>query len=238
MIHGMFAGAWMWENYQARFASRGFETHAMQLRGHGDDAGSFDIGGVSLDDYVVDATGAAARLDRPVVVGHSMGGLIAQKVAEAGLARLLVLVSAAPPRGIPVVSWQLLRRQLRYVPSLLFSRPMVPNRADADALMFNRTPPRDRDEQFSRLVPDSGRAGRELSLGIPKVDEDRVRVPVLVVTGLDDQFVVPRVARALARKYSAELAEYPGHAHHIITEPGWEQPCDDIISWIEKRSDA
>jgi pimeloyl-ACP methyl ester carboxylesterase len=235
LVHGLCGGAWMWENYQTRLAAAGYETHAIDLRGHHGSRPVRDIGKVSIHDYVEDALTVARGLDSPIVIGHSMGGLIAQKVAEAGGCRALVLISSAPPRWIPIVSWTLLLRQLKHMHELVLRRPVFPGRAEADVLMFNRTPLADRDAQYARLVPDSGRAGFEISFGGIDVQGQRVTAPTLVVTGLDDQFVVPRVARALARKYRATLKEFPTHAHHIITEPGWEKPCDEIILWMNER---
>lgn len=230
----MFGGAWMWDGYQALLAQRGYESHALNLRGHHGSRPVPDIGKVSLGDYMDDCLEVARTLMNPIVIGHSMGGLLAQKVAEAGGCRATVLIAAAPPRWIPVVSWLLLRKQARFLRPLLLSKPLVPNRADLDELVFNRTPVADRDAQFARLVPDSGCAGRGLSLGSIAVDESRVSAPMLVMTGLDDQFVVPRVARALSRKYKAPLKEYRSFAHHIITEPGWEGPCGEVIQWMDQ----
>ena len=108
--------------------------------------------------------------------------------------------------------------------------------AISDALgghVFNRTPVADRDTFFAKLVPDSGKAGLQMSLGTIGVRESRVSAPVLVVTGRDDQFVVPRIAHALARKYKAPLKEYDSFAHHIMSEPGWERPAADIIAWMD-----
>ena len=238
LIHGMFGGAWMWENYQALLARHGYECHAINLRGHHGSRPVRDIGKVSIREYVEDALEVARGLGTPFVIGHSMGGLIAQKVAEAGACRACVLIAAAPPRWIPVISAKLLIKQLKYMPSLLMHWPVLPDRGDADVLMFNRTPLADRDAQFARLVPESGKAGFEMSFGVIGVDAHRVTAPVLVVTGLDDQFVVPRVSRAEARKYRATLKEFPSFAHHIITEPGWEKPCTEIIEWLDARGTA
>ena len=82
LIHGMFGGARYWEKYQGYLAQCGYESHAMNLRGHHGSRPVRDIGKVSLDDYVADALEVAAALKNPIVMGHSMGGLIAQKVAE------------------------------------------------------------------------------------------------------------------------------------------------------------
>jgi non-heme chloroperoxidase len=236
LIHGMFGGAWMWENYQALLAKHGYESHAINLRGHHGSRPVPDIGNVPLRDYVADALEVARSLGNPIVIGHSMGGLIAQKVAEAGACRALVLIAAAPPRWIPAISRVLGARMIRYLPKMFGHKPLLPRRRDADVLMFNRTPLAERDAQWVRLVPESGKAGLELSFGLVGVSASRVTAPVLVVTGLDDNFVVPRIARAIAKKYGATRKEYPSYAHHIISEPGWEKPCTEIIDWLNARS--
>jgi pimeloyl-ACP methyl ester carboxylesterase len=236
LIHGMFGGAWYWEGYQSLLASRGYESHALNLRGHHGSRPVRDIGKVPLSAYVADALEVARSLKNPIVIGHSMGGLIAQKVAEAGACRACVLLASAPPRWIPVVSWLLLTRQLKYTKALALGEPLMPDRGDADVLMFNRTPVANRDADFARLVPESGRAGLELSLGVVGVSESRVTAPVFVVTGRDDQFVVPRVARSVARKYRAEIRTYDSFAHHIMNEPGWEKPARDIVDWMDANA--
>jgi pimeloyl-ACP methyl ester carboxylesterase len=233
LIHGMFGGAWYWENYQSLLAGRGYESHAVNLRGHHGSRPVPDVGKITIGEYVADALEVARTLGNPIVIGHSMGGLIAQKVAESGVGRAVVLIASAPPRWIPVASWLLIKKQLKFLRGLLLFEPLVPDRRDADVLMFNRTPLPDRDKFFQRLVPESGRAGFQLSVGAIPVHASRVTAPMLVLTGLDDQFVVPRVARSLARKYSAKLCWYETFAHHIMTEPGWEGPCGDVADWLD-----
>jgi pimeloyl-ACP methyl ester carboxylesterase len=238
LIHGMFGGAWYWEGYQAFLAKHGYESHALNLRGHHGSRPVVDIGKVPLEAYVEDALQVAATLRNPLVIGHSMGGLIAQKVAEAGACRALVLLASAPPRWIPVVTWLLLRKELKYATELLLHRPLLPDRGDADDLMFNRTPLAERGPFYERLIPESGRAGFDMAFGVVGVNASRVTAPVLVVTGTDDKFVAPRVARALAAKYRAPLKRYESFAHHIMGEPGWERPAADIVAWLNQFAHA
>ena len=229
----MFGGAWYWENYQALLATNGYASHAINLRGHHGSRPVAEIGKISIGDYVDDALEVARSLGSPIVIGHSMGGLVAQKVAEAGACRATVLLASAPPRWIPPVSWLLLRKQVKYLKQLLMFEPLVPDRGDTDELMFNRTPVAEREKFFRRLVAESGKAGFELSVGVVGVQASRVTAPVLVVGGRDDQFVVSRIARALARKYNAPLKLYDSFAHHIMTEPGWEAPASEIVRWMD-----
>lgn len=233
-VHGMFGGAWMFEGWQRWFAERGWSSTAIDLRGHHGSHPVPDMGRVSVREFADDVIAVAQAMGSPVVIGHSMGGLVAQLVAEAGAAAAAVLLCAAPPRGILVSSPSLIVRQLKHALDILLSRAIVADRADADDLMFNRTPPADRAPIFARFVPESGRAGREISLGAIAVDERRVRCPVLSVVAEDDRFVVPRVGRQLAAKYGARLRAYPGHGHLIIAEAGWETVAGDVLTWLEE----
>ncbi|MGH7632459.1 MAG: hypothetical protein ACRENC_01920, partial [Gemmatimonadaceae bacterium] len=123
-----------------------------------------------------------------------------------------------------------------HAPSILFSRPLIMDQADADALVFNRMPRERHAALLARFVPDSGRVGRELTLGTVAVDERRVRCPVASIAATEDQFVVPRVARALAQKYRGAYREFEDHGHYIIAEPGWELMAEEIESWLSQHA--
>lgn len=243
-IHGYLASAWVYESYLRFFAERGYAGFAVNLRGRagsGLPAGA-NIGAVSLTDYVDDArqvaTWLADRFEKPIVFGHSMGGLVAQKLGELGLARGLVLLSPAPPRGIGIMSWSLMRRQIRYLPALLRSKPVVPRFREARELVLNRVPAGNQQSVFSRFVPDSGRVGRELNFGSIPVDERRLRegnCPVLVVTGDDDRFIPSRIAERIAEKYKAPVFMTRGHGHLMLCEPGWEEAASFIADWIPRH---
>ena len=231
-IHGMFGGAWQFEEWQLHMARRGYSSVAVDLRGQSGISPAADGGAISLHDYVAAALRVARELGRPAVIGHSMGGLVAQKLAEEDAVSAVVLICSAPPRWISVLSGSLLTRLLKYAPELLTSRPIVAGRADADALFLNRVPLAERDRIFERIGPESGRAARELALGALAVDASRVRCPMLSVGAGDDRFLPPRIARAIAKKYDCEYREYAGHGHYIIGEPDWERVADDVAGWI------
>jgi pimeloyl-ACP methyl ester carboxylesterase len=243
-VHGFLASAWVYESYLRFFADRGYAGFAVNLRGR---AGSglpanTSIGSVSLTDYVDDARRVAQwlteKLGKPIVFGHSMGGLVAQKLGEEGLARGLVLLSPAPPRGIGLMSWSLMRRQFRYFGVLLRSKPVVPRFADARELVLNRVPVAEQQAVFAHFVADSGRVGRELNFGSVAVDEKQLRereCPVLVVTSDDDRFIPSRIAERIAEKYRAPVYMARGHGHLMLCEPGWEDAAGFIADWIPRH---
>ena len=233
LVHGMFGGGWYWEKYQQFFAARGYSSYALDLRGHHGSRPVNNLGHVRVRDYVDDALAVARTLGRPIVIGHSMGGLVAQRLAEDDAVIAAVMLCAAPPRWIPSLSIPLASRIWHYVPNMLLSKELMPRKEDAAFLMYNRTPAQEADEYYRRLVPESGRAGLEMSLGAIPINAKRIRCPMLSVAGEDDNSVVPRIGKALSKKYRCKLMTFPGHAHSIMTEPGWERPAGEIAQWIE-----
>ena len=234
-IHGTFGGAWQFEAFQRYFAELGYSSYAINLRGHHGSRAVPDLGKVSVLDYVDDALPVARALGRPIVIGHSMGGLVAQKLAEAGAVAAAVLLCSAAPKGISILTPLLVAKQVKHARELLLSRPIVPNARDVNDLAFNRIPPAERAALFARLVPDSGRAGREMSFGAIAVDERKVHCPVLSISAADDRFIPPRVGRQLARKYHGDHLQLEGHAHFITGEPGWEAVAAEVARWLGPR---
>jgi pimeloyl-ACP methyl ester carboxylesterase len=234
-VHGYFVDATVWTPWLERFASHGIPAYAVHLRGRAGSRPSVDPGRASIEDFADDAELVAREIAAAAVVGHSMGGLIAQKVAERGDIGAVVLITPAPPRGISVLSLPLALRQLRYFPAILLSRPVRPGREDLRALVLNRVPARDQYALLDLMIPDSGRAGRDMSItGVP-VDPGRVKCPMLVVSAEHDRFIPPRVVARIAERYDAPLVTVPGHGHMVIVEPGWEHLADHVEQWIREH---
>ena len=232
-LPGLFSAAWTFERYQPFFAAHGYTSYALNFRGHLNSRAVPALGRVSINDYAEDALEVAKSLGKPIVIGHSMGGLVAQKLAEQGAALAIVLICSAPPAGISALSARLALRMVRTLPSLLLSQPLVPRRADVDALALNRVPAAERAMIFARFVPESGRAAREVALGRIRVNRARVNCPVLSVAAVDDHLVPERICRRVAAIYDAPHRAYAGMGHMLVIEPGWEQPAGHILKWLD-----
>lgn len=232
-LHGLFAGSWVFERLLPLLAERGYPAAALSFRGHPPAPPIPAMGRTSIAAYCHDAAEAARALDRPIVIGHSLGGLVALLLAARNLVRAAVLVAPAPPRGITVLSARLLARMPRYLPALLLSRPFLPRAGDLDALVLNRVPAGDRDAIRPRFVPDSGRAARQAALGVFDADLRTSRTPLFVVSGDDDRFVPLGVARRIAQRYDAPLHVARGHGHFLLAEPGWEESATAILDWLD-----
>lgn len=237
LVHGMNGGSWYLENYLKAAAAAGWDTWAVNLRGHWGSRPVPDLGRVSVLDYVEDVRDCLRALGPAAVLGHSMGGLVAQKIAEEGAVTAAVFLASAPPRGIIVLRWGVLSRMWRYAGAILGSRAFQPRPDDAAALIANGLSRETQEQLYPRLVPESGRAARELALGSVAVDARRVRCPTLVVGAEHDAITPTAIQRKIAAKYGATYLEAAGHAHMLMVEDGWEGPFKTILAWLDQASD-
>ena len=118
-----------------------------------------------IEDCFNVALDAYDRLDEPpIVIGHSMGGLLTQKIAAARLLRAVVLLASVPPR----ILWpQLpaLPHLFPVLPAVLAGKPFLPSSRTMRNVPLNTLPAAEKDELIPQLVRDSGRVFREMSLG-------------------------------------------------------------------------
>jgi non-heme chloroperoxidase len=235
-VHGIFVDAREWAGWLPFFASRGFPAYAVNLRGRAGSRPGTSLGSASIEDYADDASEVARHLGMPAVIGHSMGGLIAQKLAERGVVRAAALITPAPPRGIILFTPKLAIKQFKYLPRVLTNRVIEPNLEDLRELAMNCAPRDLQDRALAEMIPDSGHAGRQMSLtGVP-VDSSKVTCPMLVVAAEHDHFIPASIVARVAKRYHAPLRTIPGHGHIVVMEPGWESLADEIAAWIAASS--
>src|SRR4029453_5542393 len=227
---------WYLHSYLEAAAAAGWDAWAVNLRGHWGSRPVPDLGRVSVPDHVKDVRDCLDVLGPAVVLGHSMGGLVAQKIAEEGAARAAIFLTSAAPRGLLVLSGPVRRRVGGQVGGGLANRPFPPSPETAAALIANRLSPEIAQRLYPRLVPESGRAARELAFGAIAVDPKLVRCPTLVVGARDDVITPAALQRKIARKYGATYLEAIGHAHMLMLEDGWQRPLDAIPGWVDRTA--
>ena len=175
----------------------------------------------------------------PVLVGHSMGGLVVQMLLDRGLGAAGIAITPAPARGI-IPTPTALRAAL---PNLLtwrgWSRVLHMSKERFAWGFANSLSPAEQAEAFDKhVVPTSGRLYYQLALGIGSGVRFRnpQRPPLLLVAGDKDRTVEPSMVRANYKKYqrSGAVTEYrvfAGRPHCLIGSPGWEEIADYAIEW-------
>lgn len=239
-VHGAHMGAWCWdEHFMAHFAAAGFDCRAVSLRGHGRSRGreSLDLYGVA--DYVEDVAHAGIDLARaPVVVGHSMGAVVALHYARTHGAAALVLIGSVPPEGLLAASLALCWRAPGLYAQFVLVQSGQGHLADfrrlSSALFAEDMPFDVAFGHFSRMGRESSRVFAELSW--PHVCDVRAPadVPVAVLGGCQDGLFPETAARAVARRHGVEARLCPGLGHTLMLDPQWRTAADWIAGWIEE----
>lgn len=111
LVHGAWHGPWCWDGVAERLRRRGHQVEAVRLRGHDDPPGRIWH---RVHHYLQDVHEAAARfIEPPVLVGHSLGGLVVQRYLERGRARGAVLLAPLPHHGtLPAIARMTFRHPL------------------------------------------------------------------------------------------------------------------------------
>lgn len=241
-VHGACHGAWCWENFLPFFAERGYEAHALSLRGHGLSEGRERILSIPTSEYVEDVAAAVNRMFAlPVLIGHSLGGYVVQKYLETRVARAAVLLASVPASGSINM---LLRLTIRHPWRMLkfhatrsaYSLVQTPTLA-REALFSPSLPPETLDRHFMRLQEESYSAGLDTALfNLPVPDKIRaLALPMLVLGAADDTLFTPREIKATAQAYNTQAEIFPDMAHDMMLDTGWQKVAERIVAWLRER---
>jgi pimeloyl-ACP methyl ester carboxylesterase len=247
MIHGMWSSGWYWENYVGFFESQGYRCVTPTLLYHDISPGEDPdprLGSTGILDYVKHLEREIGKPHTPILMGHSMGGLLAQILAARGLAKALVLLAPAPPRGIFPLTFSVLRCFIRPLFRYGFWRKhhRISFKKSVYAIL-HLLPPDDQKAIYEKMVFESGRAAAEIGLWwadrgkATQVDERMVTCPVMVIAGKKDRITPEKVVRKVAKKYDAldHYRVFENNAHWLIGEPGWEEIAKYISDWLKKN---
>ena len=242
-IHGAWHGAWCWDEYfLPHFARCGYDTYALSLRGHGKRGGHERLRWSSAADYVADVEQVVQGLPAaPVIVGHSMGGFVLQKVLEKHSVPAAALLASIPPSGsIRFVLRALRRYPLAVIKAVLTLRlyPVMETAEMARHWCFSPDLPPDKvaayhaqigDESFRMLLD-------TMLLNLPRTARVRQNgTPLLVLGAENDRIFSMAEVRSTARAYGVEAEFFPNMAHDMMLESGWQAVADRIIGWLDDQ---
>jgi len=198
MIHGAGGGGWEWKFWQEEFERAGWQVVAPDLM-----PAERGIAATTVEDYIEQVVQAASAAgERLVLIGASMGGILALKAAERMEARAVVLVNSVPPAG---VEWS--RGQQEEVPDVV-EWSNSPLQETEDALW-------DSSQEViewahERWRDESGAVLRALRDGVPA---EKPSCPVLVIASDKDTDIPPEVSRRLAEMLSGDFVLYREMSH-------------------------
>jgi non-heme chloroperoxidase len=245
MIHGAFCGPWSLDGLKQKFEAAGYQVTAPYLRFHNEKRPPAALGTTGLADYAADLEDEIKALGTaPILVGHSMGGLLAQMLAARMDVTALVLLAPSAPWGVPPTTlFEIGAAQAMHLQPGYWNQVLEPSRDVALAHSLDQLPKHMRDEVFERFVPESGRATFEImNWGLDfnhasEVDADAVQCPLLFLTGSEDRInppsTVARIAALYKNRATAEVLN--GMGHWLIGELGWEKLAQRALEWLGER---
>ena len=256
-IHGLWLHSTSWQPWVELFRDHGYDPIApewpgipgtvAEARAHPE-----KIPGHGVKKVADHFAGIIQSLPaRPVVIGHSFGGLLAQNLLGRDLAAAAVAIDPAPIKGVlalPVSSLRVASVALRNPANL--KRAVGLTEKEWRYGFTNTLPEEESQELYDKwMIPTPGRPLFEAALANFTFSADaptKVNVanadrgPLLVTSGGEDHTVPPAVCRGTVRQYRGskavtELREFPGKGHSLILDHGWREVADATLAWLTER---
>ena len=240
MVHGAFCGGWAFEAFRAPFEAAGHLVLTPDLRGHGPGQRSSAVVGLSMSDYAADiAKLVRAQAEPPVLVGHSIGGLVATMAAAKAPVAALVLLAPSPPWGIAGGTLEEAGSAMAlYALGPFWAQAIEPDRFVAGLYSLDRMDPAAARAVSKQMGPESGRAMFETlnwwldPFMTTSIAAGAIKAPILCGVGERDLIHPPSTVRQTAAKLGAEVKVFPGMSHWLIGEPGWDGVAEACLEWL------
>jgi pimeloyl-ACP methyl ester carboxylesterase len=234
LIHGVFCHAGHFDGWVRALTNAGFECHAPSLPGHRPSDESA-LASFTLSDYLREIRRTAAALSAPpIIIGHSMGGLLAQQLAATAPCTALVCVASAPP-WIATPQLRALPFLARQMPAILAGRPIRADERTLRDLALHDLSEQEQDELVPTFGPESGLAFRAMILGLSRIPGRPFKGPVLCLSGAEDRIISNRISRAIAHYYSARHETFAKRGHWLIAPSAEGETVVTIVRWLREH---
>jgi pimeloyl-ACP methyl ester carboxylesterase len=245
MVHGAFCGGWVFERFREPFEAAGHVVLTPDLPGH-EPGSDQSVAGLSMIDYARAVAEVCAACDQPpILVGHSMGGLVAQLAAARTPVAGLVLLAPSPPWGVSGASMEeAVSAVSLYALGPYWLQAIDPDYALAKLYSLDRMERVDRRAVFARMVPESGRAlWQTLNWWLDPfmttlVTPGAISAPVLAIAGGRDVIHPPATVKQTASKLSADFHVLREMSHWLPGEPGWDEVAQICLDWMPGEAKA
>lgn len=248
-IHGMFMNASCWEKWIPRFEAAGYSCVAPSWKFHEGDPATLRaqhpnlaLGKLTLEDVVTQCGEIArTRNEKPIIIGHSMGGLVTQILLNRDVGAGGVAIDSAPPRGVFTLSWSFLKSNFPIInPLESVDQPVAMTFEHFQYAFVNTMPEAEQKAAYDRyVVPESKRVGRGGFEAVAQLDFAKTRVPLLLTAGSIDHIIPASLNRANFAKYggasNVAFKEFEGRTHFLIGQRGWEEVADYVLGWLTER---
>lgn len=243
MVHGAFCGGWVFDRFKAPFEAAGHLCLTPDLPGHQAGASPSAVCGQSMGDYVKAVVALIdACAEPPVLIGHSLGGLVAQIAATQRPVRSLILLAPSAPWGVSGGSMEEAAAAIGLMSlGAYWTQSIAPDAGLSKSYSLDRLPAEERDTASARMVHESGRALWETvhwwmdPFMTTSVSPGRITAPVLALAGGCDRIHPPAAVRQTAARLCGAFKAYDDMSHWLIGEPGFDRVAGDCLDWMTQN---
>jgi pimeloyl-ACP methyl ester carboxylesterase len=251
LIHGLWVTPLSWQKFRRHYEAAGYQVLAPAWPGIDRDVASMrrdpsGLNSIGIEEVIAHYTKIIRSLpERPIIIGHSYGGLITQLLIDRGLGAAGVAIDSVPPKGILILP---LSTYLALTPAFLkpstFKRTFIFTFKQWWNVFANTlTEAEARAAYEQQVIPASSRSIFQAALSNVTPNSlatinfaNSSRAPLLFIGGEKDVIMPAALNQKNFRKYQAssgvtEYKEFPGRSHYIIAEKGWEEVADFALNW-------
>jgi pimeloyl-ACP methyl ester carboxylesterase len=256
-IHGLWLHASSWNRWLDLYRGAGYEPIAPGWPGEPDTVRAARenpdlVADTGIDDAVAHFAEIIGSLDaKPIVIGHSFGGLLAEKLLGQDLAAAAVAIDPAQIKGVLPLPLAQIRAALPVLRNPANLHKAISLTAKQFRFAFgNELSEDESDELYERWsIPAPARplfqgAGANFTLhSEAKVNTaNDQRGPLLLISGLQDHTVPDVTTRSTLKQYRdstavTELRQFEGRGHSLTIDSGWREVADATLEWLQTMTD-
>jgi pimeloyl-ACP methyl ester carboxylesterase len=243
-VHGMFQNPKSWEQWTAYFNARGYDCAAPAWPLHAGEPADLrahipeGLGKLRLKE-VIAAMDAAVGDDKPILVGHSVGGLVAQLLLNRGRVSGAVAISSVAPNAMLDLDWGMIKNAAIIANPLKGDEPILMDAKTFHGAFANSLSEEQAAAAFERTAThDSRNVFRDCMGEDGKIDLSKPHGPLLLIGGERDEIIPADLCRKNAEAYDkpASFHEFKGRSHYICGEPGWQEVAETVADWLEQQN--
>lgn len=199
-----------------------------------------NIPNVRLNDVIEHYAAIIKTLpEKPIAIGHSLGGLITQILLERGLVEAAVVIHSVPPQGVIPYEFSFLKSTWRSLG--LFTSTSKPYVMSFKTWQYAFTNGMSLERQAlsydENVIPESKLALRDGLTSVAKVDFNKERGPLLIIAGAKDNIIPASLNKRNFHAYRknksiTDFKLYENRNHLTLNQDGWITVADDIIAWL------
>lgn len=249
-VTGAFVTHAGWDEWKAYFESKGYQTiappwpgkeaSAAALRAKHPD-GNQTLTNLSLKALVDHYISVIKALpEKPIVIGHSLGGLITQIIVNRDVAAAGIAIHPVAPAGVFPYEFSFLKagwKSLGLFTSM--KKTYLMSFKDWQYAFVNGMPLAEQKKAYEEnTIPESKRVARGGLTSAAKVDFTKMHVPLLITSGSEDHITPPHLNLRNFKKYKnngsiVDYKEFTGRNHFVVGLPTWKEDADYILNWIK-----